>query len=376
MKKLTTLFITLLFSGSIFSQNMQIEWQQCFGGSEPDYAMDMLMIDDSYFILGNTSSDDGDISFNHGLGDIWLIKSDNTGNIIWEKTYFSNKSSNTTSICSTSDNGFAVAGSFQLSSGGNWYPNIFKIDGEGEIIYQLTYINGVDYGSFHFIIGTSDAGLVYGGFENEENVVYKIQSSGLEIWNYNFPSQYMTYASSATETSDGNIVVADNSWYASLRKLNASGDTLWTRTSTFNNDYPKFTNLTTTSDNGLIITGYTDNHDLILVKTLENGSMSGIDNPISKQNSAFLNQNTPNPFTENTTLNLTIATDETIELYITDIQGKRIKTIVNDSFVPGDYHFLWDGNNINSSPCPSGIYFAIMKTKNYKTTQKLIKALK
>ncbi len=257
-----------------------IEWEHTFGTElNGESASSLVPADDNAFLVsGNAGSKS------------YVFKIDADGNVIWEQTYFSNNNSSTSSICSTSDNGFAVAGSFQMSSAGSWYPNIFKIDGEGTLIYQLTYMIGVDNGHFQFIIETSDEGLVYGGSKNEENVVYKIQQSGLEEWNYYFPSQNMTYASSAVETSDGNLVVTDNSWYASLRKLDATGDTLWTRTSTFNNDYPKYTNLTTTSDNGLIITGYTENHGLILVKTFENGSMSGIDNQISKHNSAFLNQ--------------------------------------------------------------------------------------
>jgi len=222
------------------------------------------------------------------------------------------------------------------------------------------------------------AAMVFGGIESGENVVYKILSNGIDEWDYQYNGEYNTMARAATETSDANIVITDNSFYGSLQKLNNStGDTIWTETSNYNNEYPRYTNLKTTSDNALIITGYTDGDDLILVKALENGSLAGINDHNNIQNSVFLDQNYPNPLCDQTYFNFSMANDESLELYITDENGKRIRTIFNKSFSARENTCNWDGNNYEGVECPSGIYYAVLKTnKGIVLTRKLIKQKK
>ncbi|OYT14839.1 MAG: hypothetical protein B7C24_16195 [Bacteroidetes bacterium 4572_77] len=63
-------------------------------------------------------------------------------------------------------------------------------------------------------------------------------------------------------------------------------------------------------------------------------------------------------------------------MFITDLNNKRIKTLLKKPLAPGVYNYIWDGNNANGVACPSGIYYAILKTKNGITeTQKVIKIL-
>ncbi|VAW23752.1 hypothetical protein MNBD_BACTEROID01-509 [hydrothermal vent metagenome] len=343
-----------------------IDWDYTFGTElNGESATSLVKAENNSFIVsGNVNSKS------------YVFKIDDEGNVLWEQTYFTTQSSSANSICQTND-GFAVAGSFQVYSAGGWYPNIFTIDSVGNLGYQLTYMNQ-GQGWFQFIIGTTDNGIVFGGEENGENVVYKLSAAtGLEEWNYNYESVINTWTKSATETPDNNIVITDNSWDASLRKLNTTtGDTLWTRTSEFFPDYPKYTELTTTSDNGLIITGYTSNHGVVLVKTMQNGSMTGIESQNNIQKSISLNQNFPNPFSEQTELSFQLSNHESIELYITDINNKRIRTLFNNLLAPGEYKYTWDGNNAFGSTCPSGIYYAILKTKNgIAETRKMIKIL-
>lgn len=349
--------------------NGNMEWEHVFG-TESNGESASSIVDagnHSFLISGNVNSKS------------YVFKIDDEGNVIWEQTYFPNQNSSTTSICQLSNNTFAIVGSFQMYPAGGWYPNLFTIDSIGNLGYQLTYAL-IGTGGFSFITNTTDGGMVFGGEENGESVVYKLSATGVEEWNYHYESGYMTWAMAATETSDNNLVITDNSWDASLRKLDmTTGDTLWTRTSNLNNDNPRYTNMTTTSDNGLIITGYTYNynHGLILVKTMQNGSMTDIENQKSIQKSISLNQNFPNPFNEQTELNFNLSKPESIELYITDLNNKRIKTLLKEPLAPGVYNYIWDGNNANGVACPSGIYCAILKTKNGITqTRKIIKILK
>lgn len=78
-------YLRLDSSGNIISN-------QCFGGSRDDDGQSIRVTSDGdIFILGSTRSNDGDVMDKHGgsdtTSDLWLIKTDRTGNIIWQNCY-------------------------------------------------------------------------------------------------------------------------------------------------------------------------------------------------------------------------------------------------------------------------------------------------
>jgi len=349
--------------------NGNIDWEYSFGTwLNDEWASSIVSAGNNTFIVSGRLSTTS-----------YVFKIDEAGNVLWQQSYFPNHGSSANSICRLNNNTYAVVGGFQIYLAGGWYPNLFTIDSIGNLGYQLTY-SLLGQGGFGFIINTTDGGMVFGGGENGENVVYKNSLTGVEEWSYRYYQEvYYQGVTSAVQTSDNNIIITDNTSFASMRKLNiTTGDTLWTRTSSFNTEHPKYNNLTTTGDGGLIITGYNfyDN-DLILVKTNQNGSMTGIEDYGNIQKSITLNQNFPNPFSEQTELSFYVSKHESVELYITDINAKRVNTIIKKTLAPGEYKYTWKGNNINGMYCPSGIYYAILKTKNgIIETRKLIKIVK
>ena len=75
MKRLT--FVSLFFISSyLFAQApFQIEWQKSVGGSMADFAYSIEPTSDGGFIVaGNSQSNDGDVSGNHGQTDVWVVK--------------------------------------------------------------------------------------------------------------------------------------------------------------------------------------------------------------------------------------------------------------------------------------------------------------
>ncbi len=89
MKTLLLLFCFFLLSNITFSQAPTIQWKKCLGGSDDDvgYTIQESPLGD-YFIAGYTSSHNGDVHSNTGnFEHMWLIKTDFQGNIIWENSY-------------------------------------------------------------------------------------------------------------------------------------------------------------------------------------------------------------------------------------------------------------------------------------------------
>ena len=62
--------------------------QNCFGGSDYDHAYDLEMTPDgNYMAFGVSYSADGDVSANAGNGDYWVVEFDRTGSILWERCF-------------------------------------------------------------------------------------------------------------------------------------------------------------------------------------------------------------------------------------------------------------------------------------------------
>ncbi|MFX0555952.1 hypothetical protein ACOCEA_04100 [Maribacter sp. CXY002] len=144
-------------------------WERSFGGSGIEISYDIAnTIDDGYIVAGNTFSTDGDISENKGESDIWLIKVDDVGNLVWEHTYGGTGFDAAQSVIASKDGGYFVVGNskstdidVEVNKGENdiW---ILKTDANGKLIWQES-IGGVDldYG-FDILENTDGSILVVG----------------------------------------------------------------------------------------------------------------------------------------------------------------------------------------------------------------------
>ena len=86
----------------------------------------------------------------------------------------------------------------------------------------------------------------------------------------------------------------------------------------------------------------------------------------------FLKQNYPNPFNPNTTISFTLNGSDNINLSIYDINGKLVKSLLNQNMEQGYHSIAWDGTNNNNMSVSSGTYFCKLISS---TNQKQIKLL-
>jgi len=120
-----------------------IAWQKCYGGSGYDSGQAIAQIDGGYIIAGVTESNDGDVTGNHGNQDFWLIKINETGNIIWQKCYGGTSSEAAYSCQQCSDGNIIVAGNTGSNNGnvtgnhGNSDFWIIKVtENDGALLWQ------------------------------------------------------------------------------------------------------------------------------------------------------------------------------------------------------------------------------------------------
>ena len=75
--------------GRISLANGDLLWQRCYGGSQSDGMTDMTYIEDGNLALfGDSLSNDGDVGINNGLDDYWTlaINPQDNGNVLWRST--------------------------------------------------------------------------------------------------------------------------------------------------------------------------------------------------------------------------------------------------------------------------------------------------
>lgn len=150
-------------------------WERSFGGSGIEISYDIAKTtDNGYVITGNTFSNDTDVSKNNGESDVWLIKLDDNGNLIWEKTLGGTQFDAAQGVYTSLDGGFLIAGnskSSDLDTDANMGENdlwVIKTDDNGALIWQQTFGGAdLDYG-FDVIENMDKSVLVVGESTSED----------------------------------------------------------------------------------------------------------------------------------------------------------------------------------------------------------------
>lgn len=116
-------------------------WQKCYGGSGSDKFQSICKtMDGGYVLVGTTNSNDGDVTGVHGSGDFWVVKIDSAGTIMWAKALGGTLSEIGQTIKQTSDGGYIVAGT-TLSNNGDVTGN------HGSTDFWVVKLSADDFGN-------------------------------------------------------------------------------------------------------------------------------------------------------------------------------------------------------------------------------------
>jgi len=118
-----------------------VEWNKTYGGAMGDYPTALLYLPDEGFAISGYTS-----SFGYGHGDFWLIKIDKTGNMIWNKTYGTENPETLSSLAQTFDGGFAIAGYTQTDNDLVSNFLLIKTDNLGNMLWNQTFTGGAVLG--------------------------------------------------------------------------------------------------------------------------------------------------------------------------------------------------------------------------------------
>ena len=262
--------------------------------------------DSGYIIVGSTTS------YGAGSNDVYLIKTDALGDTVWTRTYGGSNLDQGNSVLQTSDGGYVLAGWTNSFGAGNYDVYLIKTDASGDTIWTRTYGGtSEDYGIF--VAPTSDSGCVIAGLTSSYGAggydiyLIKADASGDTVWTKAYGGPLADWGYCIAQTSDGGYVIAgdrDNQAEAWLLKTDSSGDTTWTRTYGGPNQESADA-VAQTADGGYILAGLTSSYgaggqDVYLIKTDANGNSAVEDNPPGRIKPLTPNLSfsiVPNPFT-------------------------------------------------------------------------------
>lgn len=239
----------------------EIKWQKTLGGQYVDELKSIEQTNDKGYILGGYSNSPisaDKTQDNFGLNDYWIVKLDEDGNELWQRTLGGDKDDNLFTLSQTKDGGFIVGGNSnsgatntkaQTNKNGTdfW---VLKLDKIGNIQWQETY----NYGKkdiLSSIVENPDGTFLIGGYAQSElkgdgqkvlgkttksekegindYIALKIKANGEEIWTQTVGSKGDEVMRKLFETRDGGYILAGTSKGQVSRDKNSNigGSDFW-----------------------------------------------------------------------------------------------------------------------------------------------------
>jgi uncharacterized repeat protein (TIGR01451 family) len=203
-------------------------WKNCYGGSGNETLGSVTQIGDEGFILiGTTSSNNGDVLGNHGLVDIWVVRLDMSGNVVWQKCFGGTSEDYGSFIDPTHDGGFILTGKTNSNNGditglhGSFDIWVAKLTSSGNLSWQKCF-GGTDEdrgfiiretGSNNYILGTetfSSNGDITGfhGPFGQDIWVALLDNLGTPIWKRALGGSNLEEFGDIEPTKEGGFIIA------------------------------------------------------------------------------------------------------------------------------------------------------------------------
>lgn len=234
-KCLLTPFI-LLISFHVFSQTYSITSQHSFGGDEDDAANDLIKTSDNGIIMvGSTHSknsfDVGDSEASRGNGgsDFWVVKLNQSGSLVWSKTFGGTQDDEATSIAKTRNGEYVIVGSTNSTDGDANYNGtnggilMIRIKEDGSLVSTRIIPGGRRFteDTYHYAsafskpaVAVSQDGFIYIGgtheigaspYKAKQFYLTKLTPTGDTLWQKFFGSDFDEQFSNLEIASNGDI---------------------------------------------------------------------------------------------------------------------------------------------------------------------------
>ncbi len=227
-------------------------WIKIYGGDQDNVCQDVLMADDGgYFIVGTAN-----LEFEPEMrGDVYLIRTDAAGQVLWAKTYGGDGYAGGMAISQTSDGRLALSGVTRSSDANGMDILLIEVDLDGNKLSSRTFGGPLDemgaawpMDDGGYLLGgnivdpddfVADPGAAgYGGLEGRSNIyLAKTDAAGNELWSRAFGGEDNVLAAGGVQTPDGGFLILATITYFPdsgddiyLLKVDENGNEVWSRT--------------------------------------------------------------------------------------------------------------------------------------------------
>jgi len=213
-----------------------LQWEKSYGGTGDDAPFGLARTDDNAFVLcGDATSNDGDVSGNHGGSDIWVMKIDDTGKLLWENSFGSPGNDDNNTVTLTTDGGYIIGGSVYYSGGNVTAPHyghndeydiwVFKLARDGSLVWNKS-LGGTGRDYEQDVHATPDDGCLVSGYTTSDDIdvsghhgdtsnydgwVVKLDSTGSLQWQKCLGGTQLDGLTGIALTNDGGCIIAGNS---------------------------------------------------------------------------------------------------------------------------------------------------------------------
>jgi hypothetical protein len=261
-------------------------WDASYGGSGDDGLFCLQRTGDGGYILGGFSSSRADgnkVSPNFGGYDFWVVRINGAGEKLWDRSFGGTGDDMLFKLEQTSDGGFILGGTSTSGADGNktsprfggedfW---IVRLDQNGNLLWDRSF-GGTQSDRFADVHQAADGGYIVGGssgssiegnktspnFGNYDYWVVRLDANGNKLWDKSFGAATGDILAALEEAADGQFILGGeqgdiNGHSYWVVRLQSNGDKLWERS------YRRIGGETLkavlqTRDGGFVFGGYSD----------------------------------------------------------------------------------------------------------------------
>ncbi len=353
------------------NENGDTIWTRTYGGAARDIAYGVYPTSDGGFIMVGATRSSG-----NGLSDLYLVKANAQGDSMWAKTFGGSEQDFGYSVLETPDGGFIAVGFTESSGSGMGDMYIIRTDASGDSIWTRTFGGSADDRALK-IKPANDSGFIITGYSSSfgsggtDVYMLKISNQGDSVWAFTYGGLQDDCGYDIENAANGGYIVCgitrsfgEGNEDVYLLRLSEQGDTNWTQTYGGSSDDGAAA-VIEMPDHGLLIAGKTysfgtGGYDVWLIRTEPITGITEREDNLEWGNRKGELTAIPNPFFREIEIQLCGVSEYGSigepEIQIYNVSGRKVRDFIlyPSSFILG---VTWDGRDEVGKVLPPGIYF-------------------